>query len=480
LLLVPVYLRLLGIEAYGLVGFYTAMQAVANILDLGLSPTVNRELARYSTIEGSGEEARNLVRTFEVGYWLIGLTLALLVFAAAPFISVSWIRAEHIPPETVRRAVQLMALATGLQWPLTLYQGGLMGLGRPAVLQSATAVTVTLRTVGAAFVLWKISPTITAFFLWQTVAIGIQTTVTTLCLWRCMPFNVKRPRIDVSLLRSRWRFAAGITATSVVTLTLTQLDKIVLSKVVTLQLFGYYVLSATVSDSLYKIVTPIYSSLFPRFSVLVARGDKAAMAALYHRSCQLLSVLVLPLALVVAVFPGELIGAWTNNPQAALGAGPVVRILILGTALNGLMTLPYAAQLAYGWVSLALVANSVALAILAPTLLILVARYGLVGAAVTWLLLNTGYLLIEVPIMHRRILRGELGRWYFVDIAGPLVPAALVIVLSRYAIPSGLPRLTQCAVIAGVAVAGVAAAALGASEVRTWLVGQIFRAPEVA
>jgi O-antigen/teichoic acid export membrane protein len=371
-----------------------------------------------------------------------------------------------------------MALATGLQWPLTLYQGGLMGLQRPLLLQSVTAVTVTLRTAGAAVVLWTVSPTITAFFLWQAAATGVQTLATTLCLWHSMPPGRRWPRFDASLLRTRWRFAAGITATSAVTLMLTQLDKIVLSKLVSLELFAYYVLAATVADSLYKLVTPLYSSLFPQFSMLVALDDKPAMTALYHRSCQLLSVLVLPLALVIALFSVELIGLWTANSQAAQGAGPVVRVLILGTALNGLMSLPYAAQLAYGWVSLALVVNSIALIVLAPVLIVLVNRYGLLGAAGTWALLNLGYVLIEVPIMHRRILRGEWARWLFSDVAAPLVPAAAVVVLAHYIMPTGLSPLPQAMGIAAVAVIAMAGAALGAVEVRKRLVWLISRPVE--
>jgi len=473
LLFVPVYIRLLGIEAYGLVGFYAALQSIANVLDLGLSPTINRELARYSTVEGSQGEARDLVRTFEAGYWAIGIGISLALLAASPFIASSWINADQIPVETVQRAVQLMALATGLQWPLTLYQGGLMGLQRPALLQTVTVATVTLRTLGAVVVLLEVSPTITAFFAWQAVAIGVQTLATTLCLWHSMPKAAARPRVDLSLLRTRWRFAAGISATSAVTLMLTQLDKVVLSRLVSLQLFGYYVLAGTVSDALYKVVTPLYVSIFPQFSRLVATRDEQALTTVYHRSCQLLSVLLLPAALVVAMFSVELIAIWTANPEVAAQVGPVVKVLIAGTALNGLMSMPYAAQLAHGWVSLALVVNTVALLVLAPILLVLTSRYGLVGAGAAWALLNAGSLLIEVPIMHRRILRGQWRRWFLSDLMMPLLSAAAVVALGRYLMPAGLSRLPQAAAIGAIAVAGVTVAAMSAAEVRSWFAGQL-------
>ena len=43
LAITPIYIHWLGIEAYGLIGFQVTLQALTQALDLGLSPTVNRE-----------------------------------------------------------------------------------------------------------------------------------------------------------------------------------------------------------------------------------------------------------------------------------------------------------------------------------------------------------------------------------------------------------------------------------------------------
>src|SRR5688572_11814236 len=42
----PFYLRLLGVESYGLIGFYTALQALLQVLDMGISLMTSREVAR--------------------------------------------------------------------------------------------------------------------------------------------------------------------------------------------------------------------------------------------------------------------------------------------------------------------------------------------------------------------------------------------------------------------------------------------------
>src|SRR5258707_12755328 len=41
---VRLFIKLMGIEAYGLIGFYLVLQPTLQVLDLGLSPTMNREM----------------------------------------------------------------------------------------------------------------------------------------------------------------------------------------------------------------------------------------------------------------------------------------------------------------------------------------------------------------------------------------------------------------------------------------------------
>src|SRR5947207_15935736 len=94
---IPLYIKFMGIEAYGLIGFYLVLQATLQVLDLGLSPTMNREMARYSVLPEKAGEARDLVRTLEVGYWLIGAVIGATILITARLIATRWIRAGSFP-----------------------------------------------------------------------------------------------------------------------------------------------------------------------------------------------------------------------------------------------------------------------------------------------------------------------------------------------------------------------------------------------
>jgi len=45
---VPIYIKIMGVEVYGLLGIFLSLSALVALLDMGLSATLNRELSRLS------------------------------------------------------------------------------------------------------------------------------------------------------------------------------------------------------------------------------------------------------------------------------------------------------------------------------------------------------------------------------------------------------------------------------------------------
>ena len=432
----PLYIRFMGMEAYGLIGFYFMLQGVIQILDLGLSPTMNREMARYSVLPGKTGEARDFVRTLEVGYWAIGILIGCAVWFTAPYIASHWIKAGTISPSEVRRAVAIMGALTALQWPLSFYQGGLLGLQRQVLHNGITIATSTLSGGGALLVLWLVSPTVSAFFTWQIAVSLLQAGVTTFALWRCLPGSGRVARFDPAIIRNIWSFAAGMSGITITALVLMQLDKVILSKMLTLKIFGYYVLAGIVGNGLSGLlIAPMFNTIFPRFSALVAARDEKSLLEMYHGSTQVMAVMILPAAVVIALFSWEIMLLWTGSPEIAGNTAPIVSILVGGTALNGLMNLPYALQLSHGWTRIGLVINTVFIVTLVPAIVLMTLRFGTVGAASVWLGLNTIYMVIGVPLTHRRLLKGEALQWFTKDVGVPLAGSLIIAGIARLIFP---------------------------------------------
>ena len=470
----PLYIRFLGIEAYGLIGAFVALMAILSVFDAGLSTTLTRELARLPARPGSEREARDLLRTFEAIYWGVGLLLGALVALLAPFLAREWLGATVLPVRAVEQATMLMGLVLALQWPNALYGGGLLGLQRHALLNVIRAGAATLQAGGAVLVLWLVSPTIQAYFLWQVMVAALHTALVAVALWRSLP-GAPGASFSKSLLAGRWRFAGGIAGITVLVVLLSQTDKVMLSRMLSLEAFGYYALATVVAGSLNYISGPIYSALFPSLIQAVGRGDADQLSAMYHKGSQLMAVLVVPVWIVLALFSRELLTLWLADDAAVAGTYLLVSLLGCGTALNALMTLPYALQLAYGWTALSLYKNAVSLLVAVPLLFWVIGQYGAPGAAAVWVALNAGYLLFEIPLMHRRLLRGGMARWYLVDVGLPVGICLLIGVAARLAMPVGMPAAAILLWILSVLALCFLSVALALPHTRAWVRHEVAR-----
>ena len=421
----PVYVRYLGIESYGLVGFFATMQVWLSILDFGLATTLSRECARFLAGAHTPQGIRGLLRSMELVYAAIAVALALLVCAAAGWIATDWLNAKSLGTASVTQALMLMGAVIAIQWMGTLYRSGLVGMQRQVWLSGASALFATIKGIGSVVVLAMVSPTIAAFFLFHCAVGAVETLVMAYQLHRIMPPAPERPRFSLEALKGIWHFAGAMTLISILGTVLTQVDKILLAKMLPLDEYGYFMVMAAVVGALAMLVLPIMGVAFPRFGELASTGNRPLLVQEYHRFAQLLSVAVMPASLVLALFSERIVLLWTQDAAIAHNVALPLRVWILGTALNCLTHIPHLAQIAHGWTRLAIAVNMISVTATITLLLVLVPRFGVMAAAWTWVGVNVFYLLVAIPLMHRRILQGQLRHWTFNDVVAPAAAAAL-------------------------------------------------------
>lgn len=423
---VPLYIKYLGIEAYGLIGFNMTLQSMFAILDMGLGQTLNREIARLSIIPQKENEIRNLTRTLEIIYWIIAFVIGLIVIIAAPTISHSWIKTSTIELREAEQVILIMGISLAIQWPVSLYSSGLRGLQKLVDLNTINIIFSTLRGAGSVFVLWAIESSLQAFFIWQILINSLYVLILIIRLWSCIPKSITKPHFQKSLIIDIWKYAAGISGITVISALMSQLDKIVLSKFLTLEDFGYYTLASSVAMSLNRIVYPITGGVFPRITQLASINDVRGVSVLYHKSCQLISVVLFPITVFVALFSYDILYYWNQNVMTAKNTYLLTSILICGTALNALLNMPYKLQLAYGWTKLGFNINIASIIMYIPLIIILTYNFGALGSSFSWLVINLMSLIVVIQIMHKKLLQSEKRSWYLKDLAIPLIATIFV------------------------------------------------------
>jgi O-antigen/teichoic acid export membrane protein len=434
-LFIPLYIKYLGIESYGLVGFSVAFSALLRLADLGLSSTLSREFARYSLLPESTERMRSLLKTLQAVYWAVSAVVGIIIIAVAPLIARYWINPGTFHVATVQNAVTLMGLTAALQGPMSLYIGGVFGLQRHVLGNLLNIALAVFRFGGVVLVLALFSSTITTFFAYQLGVALIGSICTGILLWGILPHSSVASRFKLSYLRSLWRFAAGMSINSMLGLILFQLDKIILIKILPLQIFGYYAVASTAAVAVTYLGSPLFTTFLPRYTQLYTAGDNEDLKSIYRVSCRLNAIIIVPTVIILALFSKEALLIWTRNPDIADHAHLILSLLVIGYGLNQLACLPFALQVAAGWVKLAVYTNAAALVIIVPALVITTHFYGGVGAASVWIVLNSIYVFIYVNLLHGRILKGEARQWY-AGILPPFVLAIGVGLLGRLLLPA--------------------------------------------
>jgi O-antigen/teichoic acid export membrane protein len=435
IIFIPLYIKYLGIESWGLIGIFTTIQSAVIILDLGLSASMTREISKYSILPNTETVMKNTVRTLELIYWITAIIIIIAIIIASHYITYNWLNKGSINQIIVERSIILMGLAIGLQWPSSLYSGGLVGLQKQVLLNTISTSMNLLRSIGAILILIFVDSSVYAFFIWHAVISLTNTLILHFFLWKSLPNSNIKPTFDKNILINIWKFAVGMTGISMMALALTQVDKVILSKVLPLREFGYYTFASSIALGLTRIFTPYFNGIYPRLIQLVGLNNENDLKIFYHKSCQLLTFLLLPITLVVSFYSFDIILLWTKNSILSQNIYLITSILLFGTLINGLMNPPYALILANGWTKLNLYSNFVAILIILPCYFFLSRKYGGLGAAVSWLILNLGYLLIFIPFMHKRLLKKEMIKWYLFDLGIPLFTGSLVVIASKYFFP---------------------------------------------
>lgn len=465
LALTPILLRLLGEEGVGILGLFLSFQAVLVVCDFGLATTLNRELAALNHSANAGGLARGLVRTVEAFPWIGTAICGLSAWVLAPYIVDRWLVTNRESFQELTLSVALMAYAAAVQVPVLVYFGGIMGLQRNVLANSAHAALFTVRFLGAAGAAWMSNGSLVAFFAWHAVFGTVQALVMRTLLLRSLPLPTQSLPFSISTLKRVLRFSKWVALAGVLGAALTQMDKLMLSRLVPLEQLGLYILASTASNAVMLIASPLVATVFPRLAAIGAGSDQTQLASLYHLIAKSIAVLIFPVVFSIAVFSETLLTVWTQDRSVAIATGSTLTILVLGSGLNALVQLPHAALLAASEPRFAAYANLVAVVFMLPAVYFLGSSSGIEGAAVAWLLLNIGYVIFGVPLIHRIALRGEFSRWLFQDTLSPALAAASGIGAVQYLIWLLGPSEELMPVVAGIGfVVAMAATVLTAPE----------------
>jgi O-antigen/teichoic acid export membrane protein len=474
LAIIPLQVNILGVEAYGLLGFIATLQMILSVFDLGLSSTVTRELAADHS--PGRQRSRPLLRTTATIYWGLAAGVGISLWLSAGAIARFWFHPQQIDIQLLAQGLRVIALYLALRWPVALYAGILAGSQRLDLLNGVKVATASLRLIGGIVVLlvWRDL----SLFLWWTAVNAIVEVIA--YAWACrknFPDMDWRPGLFPQALQEVWRYSIRMSAISVLALLITQLDRLIVSKLLSLESFGYYSLAYNTAAGVSVILSAISAAMLPSFAAADGSGSRDLLLRRYDHANQVMLFCVGFPVLALIFFGEPILRVWVN-PDAAAGAYQPMTFLAAGFWLGAATSNAYSVALACRRPGLPLKVSLVSAIPYALGLYWLTSVYGANGAAAAWMTLNLVYVLVLVPTVHRFLLDIPVVPWFLRTFMPFLLLGCATFGITRLAFDRWFSAMGLTQLVAALTFAVFAFGALGyrllSVEIRADLLG-IFR-----
>jgi O-antigen/teichoic acid export membrane protein len=211
---------------------------------------------------------------------------------------------------------------------------------------------------------------------------AVATVVHALFVLRVVPGLLARPVIQRSMLRSLLAQGSWMTVSNVVSPLLVTLDRFVIGAALSIGAVTYYTVPYEAVTKLWLLPIAVATALFPEFAATFRR-DPVRGARLYRRGVTTLLLLLFPVTLVIVTGAHLGLRLWLG-PAFAEHSTAVVQILAVGVLINSMAHIPFTLIQGIGRSDLTAKLHLAEVGPFIGVLWLLIARFGIVGAAIAW------------------------------------------------------------------------------------------------
>jgi O-antigen/teichoic acid export membrane protein len=399
----------LGEDALGIIYFTATMSAVlCTVLELGMCSTIVREVS--TRLDDEPAYVRKLIRTASLICWSSYALLAAAVYRAAPFLVEKWIHSKTMDAATATRMVQVLGMAALVAMPRSFYVSLLRGLQRMEFINLIDVSTSALQQLGIIVIL-SFGGGLFAAVDWLALCFVLGLLAYMLVCAQFFSFRALLPGFFPAAARRNFGFAASMMAISLLSMVHMQADKLIVSKLLPIGVFGFYAVASGAVSRANLLSGAIAQAAFPVFSTLSQARDQTSFLAQYRPLQDLVCLATVPAYAAIVFAAGPLFTYLLNAEAARLLLLPVA-FLCLGFYMNGTLQVPYVASLAVGKPQITARLNFYALFVILPSTTLLVFRFGIAGAGFSWVAYHLFAYAYAVPLICAECLGTSLAGWY--------------------------------------------------------------------
>jgi len=431
LLAIPLLIKGLGTERFGVLVLAWMVVGYFTLFDLGIGRATTKYTSEYLA-KKAFPELNRLIWTSLLTLFAIGVLGTAVIYNLAPYVVT---RILVIPSTIQKEAMDAFGL---LAFSLPMVVGTSAARGILEAQHRFGIVNAIAIPAGVANYLLPLAAIHITNDLSLVVLFLVAGRTITWFLFLFFSLNslegLRIPRLPrISCAFQLFRFGGWVTVSSIIGPLMTYADRFIVGTVLTMSAVAYYATPYDLVTKLGMIAPGVMSVLFPVLitSITLRQGD---FWALHDRATKFILLALAPIVVCALMFAELFLGVWLGV-EFALNSRRVFQILSAGVLFNSLAVVPFTAIHAAGRADLSAKAHLVELPLYLFTLWFLVRHFGIEGVAVAWLLrVVLDYLLMFS--IARRLFGGKLGAGHGLA-AGILICSALF--LSAVFLLSAIP-----------------------------------------
>ena len=261
---------------------------------------------------------------------------------------------------------------------------------------------------------------------------------------------------NTSNLQKIWKYALGILFISLIALVNKQLDKVVISKYLTLTELGAYNVATTLGGAAGIIPSALYTSVFPRFTKDATGGNKDKLVRNFKTVNKVVNIFLSCMGGFLAVYSLPLIEMWTGSKSYISILGSVGLLVVLAVTAIEFQQIPYALALAHGNTKINVFVGGVFIPIVAISTFFAIKYFGLVGAGAIYFIMMAMQTFLYEYLVYKNYITEHPLKLIFSDTVLPLLVALVIAFISRVVIDTATHNAIIMSVYA-VCVGGITA-----------------------
>lgn len=399
---VPFYIDILGFESYSIISFTLIISNVLSIVDTGLTATLSREFSRSDLT--LSEKKKTFITLESIFHIIVFLTVFVIIFLS-DYIANNWLNLNALQIDKVSIYLKFIAIDIGFQLLIRFYLGGFIGLDKQVKSNIYYFFWALFRNGFIIILIYSYS-SLYLFFCWQAFI--------SLVFYLIIGQKLKNElfgkfqfkfNIDFEILNKNLRFALGMLMISLVASINTQMDKLIISKLLTVNDLGFYTLSSSLAMGIIAIVSPISSTLLPKFTSLYSLNNNSGAAQLFNDASHFISIVTFSLMFNMIFFSNDLVWIWTGNLELSKKVSIFLPFMIISFSMLAIAMLPYNIAIANAYTKLNNVLGFSSLLITIPGYFVGIKFWGPIGAAIVYAFVQTIITIIYLAVIRRKYIK---------------------------------------------------------------------------